>query len=93
MPSHPISNVIQDFLTKNGKISLFLEQQAIELWEQAVGEYVAGQTQKITAKQGVLYVSISNAALRFELLNSRSQIINRINEALGGEVVKGVILK
>ena len=74
-------------------MSLFLEQQAIELWSQAVGEFVAKQTTKISAKQGVLYVTVPNAALRFELMGSRSQIIANINEALGGEVIKGVIIK
>jgi len=88
-----IGNFIQHFFAKNGKISLFLERQAVELWPQTVGEFVAKQTTKITAKQGILYVTIPNAALRFEVLNSRTQIISKINETLGGEVIKGIIIK
>jgi hypothetical protein len=88
-----ISNFIQHFFAKNGKISMFLEQQAVALWAQTVGEYIANQTTKITAKQGVLYVTIPNAALRFEIMGSRSQIIYQLNQKLGGEVIKGIILK
>jgi len=93
MNNQPIGTYIQHFFAKNGKISLFLEQQAVELWEQTVGEFIAKQTTKITAKQGVIYVTIPNAALRFEVLNSRNQIITTINQTLGGEVIKGIIIK
>ena len=89
----PVSNSIQLFFAKNGKISLFLEQQAIELWAQVVGEFVAKQTTKITAKQGVLYVTITNATLRFELLGNRNQIIANINQKLGGNVIKGIVIR
>ncbi|MCL1850555.1 MAG: DUF721 domain-containing protein [Bacteroidetes bacterium] len=88
-----IGGVIQEFFAKNGKISIFLEQQAVALWPQTVGEFVAQQTTKISAKQGILYVTIPNAALRFEVMSSRSQIVFKINEALGGEVIKGIIIK
>ena len=93
MNTQPVGNFIQHFFAKNGKISLFFEQQAVDLWPEAVGEFIAKHTQKVTAKQGVLYVTIPNAALRFEVLNSRTQIITKINEALGGEVIKGIIIK
>jgi predicted nucleic acid-binding Zn ribbon protein len=88
-----VGNIIQDFFVKNGKISLFLEQQAVELWSQTVGEFIAQQTTKIVAKQGVLYVNIPNAALKFEVMGRRSQIISKINETLGYEVIKGIIIK
>jgi len=93
MNNQSIGNIIQQFLIRNGKYSLFLEQQAVELWQQTVGDFIAQQTTKITSKQGVLYVTIPNAALRFEILNNRSSIITKINETLGAEVIKGLIIK
>jgi len=88
-----VGNYIQEFFAKNGKISLLLEQQATELWAETVGEFIAKQTQKVVVKQGVLMVTIPNAALRFEIINRRSQIISKINEKLGCEVIKGIIVK
>jgi len=88
-----IGTFIQDFFAKKGKISLLLEQGAIDLWPEVVGGFVAKQTTQLSVKQGVLYVTIPNAALRFELMGSRSQIITKLNEKLGGEVIKGVIVK
>jgi predicted nucleic acid-binding Zn ribbon protein len=93
MNTQPVGDFIQQFFEQNGKISLLLEQKAVEMWRAAVGEFIARETTKITAKQGVLYVTIPNAALRFEIFNNRNQIVTKINEALGGEVIKGVIVK
>ena len=87
-----VGNYIQEFFAKNGKISLLFEQQATELWAETVGEFIAKQTQKVVAKQGVLLVTIPNASLRFEIINSRTQIISKINEKLGCEVIKGIIV-
>jgi len=88
-----IACAIQHFFAKNGKISLFLEQQAVELWHEMVGEFIAKQTAKISVKQGILYATIPNAALRFELMGSRNEIIAKINQKLGGEIIKGIIIK
>jgi len=93
MDTQNIGSFIQHFFAKNGKISLFFEQQAVEYWPEVVGEFIAKQTTKISAKQGVIYVSIPNAALRFEVFNSRSEIITRINHKLGGEFIKGIVVK
>jgi predicted nucleic acid-binding Zn ribbon protein len=87
-----IGNFIQHFFARNGKISLFLEQQAVDLWEEVVGEFVAKHTKKVVAKQSVLFVTIPNASLRFEIMNSRNQIISKINEYLGCEVIKEIII-
>jgi predicted nucleic acid-binding Zn ribbon protein len=88
-----IGDYIQQFFVQKGKLSLLLEQKAVELWAETVGEFIAKQTTKISAKQGVLYVTIPNAALRFEILNSRTQIIAKINNKLGCEAIKGIIIK
>ena len=84
---------IQHFFAKNGKIDLLLEQQAVELWAETVGEFIAQQTSRISVKQGIIYANIPNAALRFEIMGRRSQIVAKINEAIGGEVIKGIILR
>ena len=88
-----IGNYIQDYFSQNGKISLFFEKQAIELWAEIVGDFIAKQTSKISAKQGVIYITIPNAAIRFEVMNRRTQIVAKINETIGGEIIKGIIVK
>jgi hypothetical protein len=93
MKDQTIGNYIQQFFIQKGKISLFLEKQAVDLWPEVVGEFIAKQTTKISIKQGVIYATIPNAALRFEIMNSRSQIIAKINNKLSGEIIKGIIVK
>jgi len=93
MDSQSIGNIIQNFYEKSGKISMLLEQHVVELWTEIVGEFIAKQTTKVSVKQGVIYVTIPNAALRFEVLNSRSQIISKINERIGQNIIKGIIVR
>lgn len=93
MNENAISSLITNFLIKNNKSNLFLEQQAVTLWNQIVGEFIAKQTTKISVKNGVIYAIIPLAALRFEVMNCRSQIILKMNQHLGAEVIKNIIIK
>jgi predicted nucleic acid-binding Zn ribbon protein len=92
MNHQTIRDCIQQFFAQRGKISLLLEQKAVELWAEEVGVFIAKHTTKVTARQGALYVTIPNAALRFEVMGSRSQIIAKINKKLGYEVIKAIIV-
>ena len=88
-----IGEIIQEFLTDNKKTSLFLESKIPEIWSDVVGNYIGRQSEQVKCKNGILTVKIKNAALKFELLNSRSCIIDQINGKLGCEVVKDIVFK
>lgn len=85
------SDLIRLFIKSSGKEKLFLERKAIALWPQLMGEYIANNTGKVNVSQGVMYVKVFNAALRFELNNSRSMIIQKINNQLGQEVILNMV--
>lgn len=93
MNNQTIGTFIQNFYVKNGKFSIFLEQRAVELWSEVVGDFIAKQTTKITTKQSIIYATIPNAALRFEVMGRRSQIMENINKKLGSDVIKGIIVR
>ncbi len=65
----------------------------LSLWIEVVEPVVAQNTQCKDIKNGVLTVKVTNAALRFELLARKSEIIRRLNDRLGVEVVKDVIFR
>ena len=88
-----IGEIIQEFLFENKKIPLFLESKVPEVWNNIVGDYIGKQSEQVKCNKGILTVKIKNAALKFELLNSRSRLIDKINEQLGCEMVKDLIFK
>ena len=64
------------------------ETQAAVLWKEIFGEAVARYV-----RAGVLYVSLSSAVLRNELLSCKKSLLHRLNEEMGRLVVKDIILR
>lgn len=62
-------------------------------WEGLMGKTIARHTSNLYFKDGVLQLSITSAPLRNELFFSREQIKKRLNEALGEEFIKEVVIK
>jgi predicted nucleic acid-binding Zn ribbon protein len=62
------------------------------LWPELMGETIAKYTTKMKLKEKILYVSVSSDALRNQLMYSRHQICGMINEKLGENAVKEVVL-
>lgn len=91
MEEQRISDLIRQFVASNGKDELFRERKVLSIWPSVIGDYIANNTSSVSIKQGVLYVKVLNASLRFELNTSRSLIIKKLNDAVGGEVVKSIV--
>lgn len=91
MEEQSVGDIIRQFIKNSGKEKLFLERKAVALWPELMGEYIAQNTGKVNVSQGVMYVQVLNAALRFELTNSRTMILNKINGQLGQEVITNVV--
>lgn len=91
MEEQRIGDLIRQFVAENGKKNLFLERKVLELWPSVMGTYINSNTDKLSIRQGVLYVKVYNASLRFELNASRSLIVQKLNDAVGGEVVKSIV--
>ncbi|HXB09503.1 MAG TPA: DUF721 domain-containing protein [Puia sp.] len=67
--------------------------QIEEVWEQIMGKTVARYTDKIQIHGHTLYVNTAIAPLRQELLFQKDKIVQRVNEALGENVIKEVVIK
>lgn len=91
MEEQRVSDLIRQFIEKSGKNNLFQERKVLEKWPSVMGDYIAKNTSNVSIKQGVLYVKVVNASLRFELNASRSLIMKKLNDAVGNEVVKNIV--
>lgn len=93
MGSIVIGDIVKQFLEKYGKNDLFLEKRAFESWDKVVGPLIARYTKKVNSKNGVLTIQVLNGSLRFELMGMKSEIIKKLNQEVGKEVIKDIILK
>lgn len=80
-----------DLLLKTYKLDEKLdEKKLISSWNNIMGKMIANHTTDIYIKNKQLIVHLDSAALKNELLLSKSKIITLLNEAAGKEVITDV---
>jgi hypothetical protein len=67
--------------------------QIEDVWEQLMGKTIARYTDKISIYGNTLYITTAVAPLKQELLYQKDKILTRVNEALGGNVIKDVVIR
>lgn len=88
-----ISDVLKQFIEVN-KLESGMDKIDVEqAWKNLMGNGVNTYTKEVVLKGTILYVSLTSAVLREELSYGKDKIIKMINEEMGKEVVKSIILR
>ena len=87
-----LDSVIAEWIRENNLEKPLLEHRVVEQWANILGSTIARYSRDIEIKDGMLRVRITNAALRQELFEQRFRLIQKLNEAVGGEAVKDIRL-
>ena len=88
-----INEVLASFV-ENNKLEKGLDSVNVaNAWRELMGNGVNNYTSRIKLHNGTLYVALSSSVLREELAYGKDKIIAMINEELGKEVIKKVILR
>ncbi|MDB4297305.1 DUF721 domain-containing protein [Flavobacteriaceae bacterium] len=90
--TNDISDLMKLFIKANNLEQGMQKMSVEEEWKNLMGPGVQTYTDKITLKGGTLIVKITSAALRTELSYGKEKIVAMMNEALGGDTIKKVIL-
>lgn len=91
--ANPMSALMKHFIKANNLEKGFQKITIEEEWVKLMGPGVKAYTEKITLKSGTLIVNISSAALRTELDFGKEKIQAMMNEAIGEDLIKKVILR
>lgn len=70
----------------------FDETSLIAAWPEIIGPAIANRTQNIYIRDRKLFVKVESAVVKNELVLMRSQIILRMNEQVGQEVIDDLVL-
>ncbi len=87
-----IGDVIAEYLRESGLEKPLLEREVVASWGELMGEMTARLTRSVELKDGVLRVRLSSAALKAQLFECRRELVRKLNEHVGCEVVKEVRL-
>ncbi|MFB9054184.1 DUF721 domain-containing protein [Formosa undariae] len=88
-----ISDVLKEFVETN-RLEKGLDKVNVrDAWTSLMGNGVNNYTTEISLERDTLYVQLSSSVLREELSYGKEKIITMINEELGKDVVKKLILR
>jgi hypothetical protein len=88
-----IGDLIRQFSQDKRIKSGLLRKRVESGWTELMGPYISNETESIRLDQGVLQLRITSASLRQELHFSRDQIRSKLNDYLGEEYIREVIVK
>ncbi len=88
-----MADVLKEFIYENKLEKGMDKVDAKEAWKKLMGNGVNHYTTGIELENDVLYVSLSSSVLREELGHGRTKIIAMLNEELGKELVKKLVLR
>lgn len=89
----PISEALQEFIEKN-KLQKGMDRvDARAAWAILMGNGVNNYTTAVELRHETLFVSLSSSVLREELSLGKAKIIAMLNEEMGKEVVKKLVLR
>jgi len=86
-------DAIQQFLEKSRIKGDIQALQIEDVWAEIMGKTVARYTDKLQILGDKLIITTSVAPLKHELLYQKEKIKLRVNEALGKNVIKEVIVQ
>lgn len=88
-----IQDVLKNFISHNKLQGGIDKIEVKEVWFSLMGNGVANYTEEVELRKETLYVKLTSAVLREELMFGREKIIKMINQEIGKEVVKTLVLR
>ena len=83
---------MQRFMRRYEMGELASQMQVERVYHALVGDLISRLTSSVVFTNGTLRVRVMAAALRSELTMRREQLRSRINDELGAEVVKKIVV-
>jgi hypothetical protein len=89
----PLSDLMPDVLSGLGLSERLREAEIWRLWPEIVGQAIATQAQPLRIIGGTLTVAVSSGPWMQELTYLKGMMKNKLNDRLGGDVVKEIVLR
>lgn len=88
-----IDELVDQVLRQMGLEQKFEEHEVCQLWPEVVGQMIASRTKSLNIVDGKLFVTFTSAVVRNEILMVKEGLIRALNDRVGKEVVKEIIIR
>ena len=85
-----LHDLIMRNLRAQGLETPLLQKRLVDAWPEVAGPAIARYTQETIIHNQTLFVRLSSPALRAELSMRRQELVNRLNEAVGSQVIADI---
>lgn len=69
------------------------EKRLIDAWPLILGDSIAKYTSDIKINNKIMFVTMTSSVIRHELFMSRQDIIKKLNNHIGTEIISEIIFK
>ena len=91
--SERVDGVIMQYLREFGLETPLNEHRLIQAWDTVLGPAVSKYTKELRIYNQVLFVTVSSAAIRNELMMRRTELVSRLNSHVGAQVITQIVLR
>jgi predicted nucleic acid-binding Zn ribbon protein len=88
-----IGEIIRQYLKVTQLDNVVFSERISAIWQETLGQEVTRETDNIFLQNGYLFVSLRSPALKTELMMRRTAIARALNEKLGTDVIKSVVIR
>jgi predicted nucleic acid-binding Zn ribbon protein len=86
-----LEQVLGQIIHSHGLERRLAEGNLLSRWPQSVGEKIAGVTEAIDLKDGRLFVKVTSAAWRSELVLLKPGILEKLNKMAGKKLITDIV--
>jgi hypothetical protein len=92
--AQPLSEALSDFFNENSALRVKMSQQrVVRGWNELFGEGVSGYTGNLYFNRDTLYVHLTSAVLRAELMMIKEELIKKLNDHAETPVVRDIVFR
>jgi predicted nucleic acid-binding Zn ribbon protein len=92
--TQPLSEVLSTFFEHNRLLkSKLAEHRVVTAWREMLGESISYYSKNVYFSRNTLYVQLTSAVLRAELLINKEELIKKLNDYAGVKVVKDIVFR
>ena len=89
-----LGELIRDFFEDNTELyEKMLQSRAERAWGEMLGPSIMQYTHNIYVRNQVLYVSLTSSVLRSELLLSRDRLLKGLNQHIGSNYLRNIVIR
>ncbi|GHV67581.1 hypothetical protein FACS1894199_13350 [Bacteroidia bacterium] len=87
-----IDEVVEHYLKQFGLDKKLKECEIENIWAEVVGRMIASRTKGLRINNGKLFVSFTSSVIKHEMQVVKEGLIAALNEKVGSDVVKEIVI-